>query len=55
MIRTLTGVDEERAEHNFTVSDHSKEALVMEIMNVDKETAEGALINGMDMKRAINI
>ena len=55
MIRTLTGVDEERAEQLYEASGHNvKKALVMEIMNVDKETAEGALINGDGhIKRAI--
>lgn len=55
MIRTLTGVDEDRAEQLYEASGHNvKKALVMEIMNVDKETAEGALINGDGhIKRAI--
>lgn len=55
MIRTLTGVDEDRAEQLYEASGHNvKKALVMEIMDVDKETAEGALINGDGhIKRAI--
>ena len=55
MIRTLTGVDEERAEQLYEASGHNvKKALIMEIMNVDKETAEVALSNGDGhIKRAI--
>ena len=55
MIRTLTGVDEERAEQLYEASGHNvKKALVMEIMNVDKETAEEALSKGDGhIKRAI--
>ena len=55
MIRTLTGVDEERAEQLYEESGHNvKKALVMEIMNVDRDTAEAALSNGDGhIKRAI--
>ena len=55
MIRTLTGVDEERAEQLYEASGHNvKKALIMEIMNVDKETAEVALSKGDGhIKRAI--
>ena len=55
MIRTLTGVSEDRAEQLYEESGHSvKKALIMEIMNVDKEVAENALRNGSGhIKRAI--
>ena len=55
MIRTLTGVNEERAEQLYEESGHNvKKALVMEIMNVDRDTAEAALSNGDGhIKRAI--
>ena len=55
MIRTLTGVNEERAELLYEQSGHSvKKALVMEIMDVDRDTAEEALSKGDGhIKRAI--
>lgn len=56
MIRTLTGVDEERAELLYEQSGRSvKKALVMEIMGVDRNTAEEALKEDGHIKRAINI
>ena len=44
MIRTLTGVSQEQADLLYEESGHNvKKALIMEIMNVDRNTAENAL------------
>ena len=57
MIRTLTGVDDELAEKLYEESGHNvKKALIMEIMDVDRQTAEEALMKGNGhIKRAIHI
>lgn len=57
MIRTLTGVSQEKADLLYEESGHNvKKALIMEIMNVDRNSAEGALekANG-HIKSAIQI
>lgn len=47
MIRTLTGVDEKKAEQLYVESGYNvKKALIMELMDVDRETAEKALLKG---------
>ena len=57
MIRTLTGVDDELAEKLYEESGHNvKKALIMEIMDVDRQTAEEALMKGNGhIKRAIQV
>ncbi len=57
MIRTLTGVSQEQADLLYEESGHNvKKALIMEIMNVDRSTAENALEKGNGhIKSAIQI